>query len=107
MDLTDKNRYQFQPWYIKAVRWIRYKPLWSIWGAFVVSWWFLTGAKIPAEEKLFFDRKYKGRWLVRWHYAKHIMRCYLSMADFGMRNCWYLQEVIDDLRAKANGASAN
>jgi len=102
------DRYQFQPWYIKTYRWLRYVPFYSCWGLYAVGrWWLFDGTietinmrdgypanQPPPPNRIIplFDSK--------WEQAVSIFRRFKSMAGMKMKHYWTLQEVLTDVRSR-------
>jgi hypothetical protein len=86
------TRYQFQPWYIRTYRWLRWRPWYYILVSYVLYRWCLNGSKIPPEEEDWFTS--------RAAYINHILRCYSSLAHMKMEYYWTMDEVLDHCREK-------
>lgn len=76
-----RDRYQFQPWYIKAYRWLRYKPYWMWCGWTMIFAWLRGGAQVHRP------------WRSRRELAAHLWTINLSMADIEMGHLYTLEEV--------------
>lgn len=88
------DRYQFQPWYIKAFRQIRYKPqMYALMAWHFMLWIVVHRMCIPTEPPNF----YKSRW----HVAKHAYRCWLGLCHCWMGNTLTLDEAMDKLRKRS------
>lgn len=86
------NIYKNQPWLVRFLKWLYWKPIYWLLGLVDTIVWCGYGMKIPESEKKFF----KGRF----DFICHLFRCELSMADIRMKNYQTLDEVIAELRAK-------
>lgn len=81
------DRYQFQPWYVKAYRQIRHSPYG--WFEFTRSmmYWALSGFEVPEPESCPWHKN-------RRTYIAHIWTCYRSMAQYRMGAWWTTKELI-------------
>jgi hypothetical protein len=86
------SRYQFQPWPIKAYRWLRWVPLYACVAAWRVALWAITGARVPLDDPWPYDRL---------RYCGHIWRATMSLALFEMGNWVTLDEAMAELRARS------
>lgn len=81
------NRYQFQPWYIKVYRWVRWYPWHYLIATYVIGkWLIITGGKIPQEET--------NEFLTRTAYIKHLWRLLISLAHMKMQYYYTMEEVL-------------
>lgn len=87
------NRYQFQPWYVKAYRQVRYSPKWFVVAVFKLLWWVLMGCRHESS-LVYFAR-------TRWQTPSMIWKWSRVMASIDMNHCWYIEEMIEKLRSKA------
>lgn len=102
------DRYQFQPRYVQAYRWLRYVPYWYVCGLIAVARWWLFDRTIPAidlreayrpDDKIPPTRTmplFKNNWQM----ANHIMQIHRSMASGKMKHYWTLREVLDGVRER-------
>lgn len=83
-----QNRYQFQPWYVKLYRWLRWKPYWTVRSVIVFVLWvadgqraaeFVDGGRMTREETAW------AIWSER------------NLADFQMGHYWSIKECIEHL----------
>lgn len=85
--MVKSDRYQHQPWYIKAYRWFRHKPIWWLTGLYWVGAWAIKGCRIePFERQVFGNRQS----LVAWY-----LKAADSQAEIAMKHYWKLSEVIE------------
>jgi hypothetical protein len=92
--MSTEDRYQFQPWYIKTYRWLRWRPVYGCLAlAHIFVWWFIDG-KIPVEEQGWFVNK--------WQFVKFLWRLSLSDASMKMKHYYTMDEVITELRSKVD-----
>jgi hypothetical protein len=79
------NRYQYQPWYIKLWRWIRYMPLAYLTYWYILITWKLKGSKIE-----------EGDWFQTaksfCYHLKTMCTCY---AEMKMKWYYTIEEIID------------
>jgi|WetSurMetagenome_2_1015567.scaffolds.fasta_scaffold02484_16 hypothetical protein len=92
--MSKDDRYQFQPWYIKVYRRIRWYLPHAIVTSYRLFLWLLQGAKIPECEKDWFKSRY--------HYAKHLWIMCSSLAHMKMKYYYTLDEVIQHCRERIN-----
>jgi hypothetical protein len=82
------DRYQSQRWLIRVGRWLRWKPLFALWSLWVILLWYIGGAHIPDEERI---------WLgTRREYTRHLWTLGCSLADCKMKNYVTCDELLDD-----------
>jgi hypothetical protein len=89
------DRYQYQSWAVRAYRWLRFVPYYTLRGLVCVAGWWLFDRNIPmlqTESRQF--PMYKSRWDA----TKSIMRINRSMASGKMKHYWSLKEVMDGVR---------
>lgn len=90
--MTTDNRYQFQPLYIKTYRWLRYKPVYFVYGICLVVKWICTGMKVMNYGEGFpAGRKETLR--IIWQVNK-------SNCEYNMKAYWTTAELISQLREK-------
>ena len=92
MMYEDKDRWQFQPPYVKVYRWLRFIfPAWFVL-AYRVARWLLSGAKgedLSTEE---------DNWVMsRWETLGLIKSCTIGMAECRAGHWYTTEEVIGDL----------
>lgn len=84
------SRYQFQPWPIKAYRWLRWRPYYALRAYLSLAWWFCRGAHIL------------DQWLpylpTRRAYAEHILAMSRSFAAMKMQDFSTTEELLGSLR---------
>lgn len=81
------DRYQFQPWYVKAWRWVLYRPIFAIQAWWHLSCWAATGARIPDESREYFP--------TRREFVEHVWTVNRSRASFRMRHWYTTDEAMD------------
>lgn len=87
------NRYQFQPWYIKLYRRLRWYPTYWVFAWYIIVKWFITfRGQIPPEERNWF--------LNRWDYTKHLWGLIISLAHMKMKYYYTIEEVMDNCRER-------
>lgn len=80
------DRYQFQPWIVKAWRWLQWRPLYFVLAclwmpvAFVAVWFVDPW---PCQ--------------TRWETLASVWRQFGAKAEYRMGHWWTLDEIIDDL----------
>jgi len=89
--MTD-TRYQFQPWYVKLGRWLRWRPAYSVLALIHLIWWALKGAPVPEDMRCIFP--------TRWSMAKSAWTCWSSRAQAKMGWLYTTEEVLTYLRSK-------
>lgn len=90
-DLDD--RYQFQPWYIKLYRRLRWCPQYYLLACYIIVKWAITfRGQIPPDERDWF--------LSRLDYVKHLWRLVASLGDMKMKHYYTLDEVMENCRQK-------
>lgn len=90
MKYEGKDRYQFQPWYVKAYRWLRYKPGGWLYVLRISAIWLSHGLSMSAEMRMYFK--------TRRNYIAHVLMVGDSRAAMNMGHYWTHQEVIAELR---------
>jgi hypothetical protein len=86
------NRYSRRVWYLRYYLWLRWKPWFAAWAVAVIVRWFLSGARIPDEERL---------WFSGWRaYIQHIWMMGRSLASAKMGDVYTLSEVIAEVKGK-------
>lgn len=90
---TGRGRYQFQPWYVKAYRWVRWRPVFALRAIVNTLHWLITGARIqrPVAGVL-----YRSRWA----YLRGIWEINKSLAEYNM-GAW---KTLDECLAEINDA---
>lgn len=83
--LSQTNRYQYQSKFIKSLRWLKWKPLYSLIAIWYILWWLCKGAS-------FYWFPNRGSFL------KHIWCCYQSLASMKMQHYYTIDEVFNDCR---------
>lgn len=81
------SRWCNQPWYVKAYRWLRFKPQWCVIGA----WWCARGFVQTPETKRFFAT-YKQRRAHCWTVA-------MSLCAYDMGKWRTTEEILEELRS--------
>ena len=81
-----KDRYQFQPWYVKAYRRVRFFPNRIRYLLEILLPWLLTGAKVDGE--FWSDRRE-----VFWHIWQIAQSCY----EMDVCNYWSHEEIMEKL----------
>jgi hypothetical protein len=101
--MTIDDRYQFQPWYIKAKRWLQWRPLYLARTGWHVLGWIVRGARpvswTPAKDADT-GEEIPGYTETRRETFGHIIGINRSMAQMKMRHYFTADEVLEDLRAK-------
>ena len=92
MSYEEKDRWQFQPFHVKAYRWVRFIfPAWFVL-AYKVACWLLSGApRCDLSEE---DDKCV---LSRWRTLGLIKSCTIGMAECNAGHWYTTEEVIKDL----------
>lgn len=88
MNLED--RYQFQPWHVKAYRWMRHMPFSITAGVFAFCIGFVIGPKGPLRE---FHK-------TRWSFASACYTCCIAMGHHRMGNWRTTDELIEEIRKR-------
>lgn len=78
------KRYQFQPFYVRWYRWLKWKPLYWIKALLHIGTWAWQGGSLPS-------------WWCgsRRNYAEDLLAISMSEADFRMGYYWYDDELDD------------
>jgi hypothetical protein len=92
----DDSRYQFQPWPVKALRWLRYMPLAYVKATCGTIQWAWHGCQVTPEQ---FDWAPTKREMVR-----AIFECKRGQAQIDMGAYWTGEEVVAYFREKAKTA---
>lgn len=83
-----KDRYQFQPWYVKAYRWLRYKPGGWYYACWLLAGWVIQGMPVAYPFK------------TRREVAAHIWMIGRSTSAMNMGHYWEHREIIAQLRSR-------
>jgi hypothetical protein len=87
------DRYQFQPWYIKLYRQLRWGPQYWLLACYIIIKWFITfRGQIPQEERDWF--------VSRCDYVKHLWRLVASLGSMKMKHYYTLDEVMENCKRK-------
>jgi len=86
--VTSDDRYQFQPLYVRAYRWLRWKPMYCIVALVSIIRWLAGGAKVD-----------DGISLDRFEVIGNIWTCKMSSACFRMGHWYTTEEVFKELGA--------
>jgi len=84
------NRYQYQNNFVKYYRWLKYRPLSIVCFIVFVIVWFIKGAKIPDEERVWFSN--------RGEFIYHVWFVHKSICEMKMEYYYTLDEVFKDLK---------
>lgn len=88
MMYEDKDRYQFQPWCVKAYRWLRHKPAGTLYACRLFIGWAVQGLPVA--------QPFKSKREV----AAHIWMIGRSTAAMKMGHYWHHDEVVSELRRR-------
>lgn len=86
------SRFQFQPWYVKAWRWLRWKSLFTLLAIICIARWLATGAKPLVVDSGLYCHRFSRRWTLR-----HIVSLHRGRADARMGNYVTSEELIASL----------
>lgn len=89
------EHYSNQPRYVRAYRWMRFKPYYTAVAYCKSLLWIATGARIPHGVRDIFE--------TRREYLAHILMCHRSLAAHRMGDYLTLEELIDELHIATEG----
>lgn len=97
------DRYQFQPWYIKTYRWLRWRPVFAL----KFLWWLILWGSDGFTQPPGYGDVFRGRqkWSRYWH-LKHYWTMSISMAQQKMKHYHTTEEIIYALRTKEDSRAA-
>jgi hypothetical protein len=85
-------RYKFQSRFVKAYRWLRWRPYFALQAYLAVAWWFVCGAHIPSVMRRYLP--------TRRAFAGHILAMFHAHAAVKMRDYSTTSEILEELRGR-------
>jgi hypothetical protein len=90
---TAQDRYQFQPFYIKAYRWLRWRPFFAAKAVVMIARWLIFSRQIPNHRAWRIGQNADPRF----RYLKSIWFHCMGVCDVRMRWYYTTAEVMQEL----------